>query len=547
MSATGSNRGSQQRAASNGHRHSNQPSREQLHRENERLLRENEELRRKVAERERQIAERERQIAEREGQIAERERQIAECERQIADAEKQVADLERQLAGRKRNSTNSSKPPSSDGLAGDQRPRGRKRKSQRKPGAQPGHPGHHRPLVPSAEVNTIAVLLPKQCGHCGGNLPQEPGAVTAKGESRRHQVTEVPPVKAHITEYQLPNVVCGDCGKTTRAPLPEEIAGQFGPQLTALIAYWTVVCRLPRRLVETMLADVLGIEISLGSTQKAWEEVSQAVEQPVQQLQEQLPREAVLNADETGWRTNGDKRWMWALVASRFVFYVVATTRGAEVLVTLLGAVFRGILCSDRWVVYLAYHSGRMQLCWAHLKRNILGIADSARSRSAQQFCRDALAIVARLFRLWYRFRGDLRDRRGNPQPLDRRQLLGKSIPLQKKLFALAEAHLDDADREVRNMATAMFIHFQRLFTFLEVEGVEPTNNIAERTLRTAVQWRKISFGNRSRDGEIATARLLTVTQTCKRQQRHVLGYLTEAVRCHRRQNAAPSLLPPQP
>jgi len=506
-------------AAANSHGDSNPPSREQLQRENERLLRQIEDLRRKVAER----------------------------DQQIADAEKQIADLERQLAARKKNSTNSSKPPSSDGLAGEQRPRGHKHKSKRKPGAQPGHPGHHRRLAPLAEVSAIEVLLPEQCGHCGANLPQKPGKAPTAGEPRRHQVTEVPAVKAHITEYQFPNVVCGHCGKATHAPLPEEMAGQFGPRLTALIAYWTVVCRLPRRLVEAMLADVLGIEISLGSTQKAWEEVSQAVEQPVQQLQEQLPRAAVLNVDETGWRTNGDKRWLWALVAHQFVFYVVASSRGAAVLVSLLGAVFRGILCSDRWVVYLTYHAGGMQLCWAHLKRNILGIAADARSPSARRFCRDALAIVARLFRLWYRFRGDLRDRRGNPQPLDRRQLILKSIPLQKKLFALAEAHLDDADREVRNLATALFVHFQRLFTFLEEEGVEPTNNVAERTLRTAVQWRKISFGNRSGTGELATARLLTVAQTCKRQQRHVWGYLTDAVHCHRRQAVAPSLLPQRP
>lgn len=519
MSARTARRATQQGAAGNGHRHFNEPSREQLHRENERLLGENEELRRKVA----------------------------EGEKQIADAEKQIADLERQLAGRKKNSTNSSKPPSSDGLAGEQRLRGRRHKSKRKPGAQPGHPGHHRQLVPTAEVSSVEVLLPKQCGHCGGKLPQRRGKVTTEGDPRRHQVTEVPVVKAHITEYQFPNVVCGDCGAATRAPLPEEIAGQFGPQLTALIAYWTVVCRLPRRLVEAMLADVLGIDISLGSTQKAWEEVSHAVQQPVGQLQEQLPREAVLNVDETGWRTNGDKRWIWALVANRFVFYVVASTRGAEVLVSLLGAVFRGILCSDRWVVYLTYHSGRMQLCWAHLKRNILGIADYARSPSSRQFCRDALAIVAQLFRLWHRFRGQLRDRRGNPQPIDRRQLIEKSIPLQKKLFALAEAHLDDNDREVRNLATALFIHCERLFTFLEEDGVEPTNNVVEQALRTAVQWRKISFGNRSRNGEIATARLLTITQTCKRQQRHVLGYLTEAIRCHRRQAVAPSLLASRP
>jgi transposase len=523
MSATTGRRPRPHRAGASHHRRSQQASREQLHREVERLLRENEDLRRKVAERERQIAER---------------------EQQIADAEKQIADLERQLALRKRNSTNSSKPPSSDGLAGEQRARGRKHKGKRKPGGQIGHPGHHRPLVPLAEVSAIELVLPDHCGHCGRRLSQKLGQVTTEGEPRRHQVTEVPPVKAHITEYQFPQVVCGGCGKTTRAPLPQEIGGHFGPHLTALIAYWTVVCRLPRRLVEAMLADVLGIEISLGSAQKAWEEVSQAVAQPVRQLQEQLPREAVLNVDETGWRTNGDKRWIWALVAQQFVFYVVASTRGTEVLVSLLGAVFRGILCSDRWVVYLTYHSGRMQLCWAHLKRNILGIAEYVRSPSAQQFCRDALAIMARLFRLWYRFRGDLRDRRGNPQPLDRRQLILKSIPLQKKLFALAEAHLDDTDNEVRNLATALFTHFERLFTFLEEEGVEPTNNVAERILRTAVQWRKISFGNRSRNGEIATARLLTVAQTCKRQRRHALSYLTDAVRCHRRQVTAPSLLP---
>ncbi len=176
----------------------------------------------------------------------------------------------------------------------------------------------------------------------------------------------------------------------------------------------------------------------------------------------------------------------------------------------------------------------------------MLGIAEYSGSPSGRQFCRDALAVLARLPRLWHRFRGDLRDRRGNPRPIYRAQLIEKSIPPRKKLFALAEAHLDDPDREVRNLATALFVHCERLFTFLEEEGVEPTNNVAERILRMAVQWRKIIFGNRGQKGEIATGRLLTVTQTCKLQQRHVLGYLTEAVRCHRRRAAAPSLLPEQ-
>jgi transposase len=527
MSATGA-RSKPRRAAAKGHRHSIQPSREQLHQENQRLQRENEELRRKVAEREKQIAEREKQIAE-------REKQIAEHEKQIAEREKQIADLERQLALRKRNSTNSSKPPSSDGLAGDQRPRGRKRKSRRKPGAQPGHAGHHRQLVPTAEVSAVEVLLPSQCGHCGGRLSQNPRQVTVQGEPRRHQVTELPPIKPHITEYQFPNVVCGHCGKTTHEPLPEEIAGHFGPQLASLIAYLTVSCRMPRRVVEALLAQVLGIEISLGSTQKCWEEASQAVAGPCQELEKQLKDEPVLNVDETGWRTNADKRFLWAFVAARYVVYTVAASRGSAVLTLLLGAVFQGILCSDRFSAYLKYHKGTAQFCWAHLKRNLLGMLEYTKSSAVERFCRDALAQHARLFRLWHKFRGG---------QIDRCQLILRSIPIEKRIVELAERHLDSQHREVRNMATALFEHNERLFTFLEKEGVEPTNNSAERALRTGVQWRKICFGNRSAAGELATARLLTVAETCDLQHLNTLAYLAAAIACHRRRQPVASLLP---
>jgi transposase len=523
-------RGRPTKAGSNRQRHSSQPGPEQLQRDNERLRRENEDLRRKVAERDQQIA-------DAETQIADAGKQIADAETQIADAEKQIADLERQLALRQRNSTNSSKPPSSDGLAGAQRPRGRKLKSKRKPGGQPGHAGHHRRLVPAAEVSAIEVMLPHQCRHCERNLPQQPGKVTTEGELRRHQVTDLPPVKAHITEYQFPNVVCGHCGKATRMPLPAEIAGQFGPQLTALIAYLTVFCRLPRRVVETMLADLLGIEISLGSTQKAWEEVSQAVEQPVAHLQEQLPHQAVLNVDETGWRTNGDKRWMWALVAGEFAFYVVATQRNTAVLVSLLGVIFRGILCSDRYTVYLNYHSGKMQLCWAHLKRAIQGILDHPQSLQAERFARDALAQYASLFRLWWKFRAGL---------IDRPQLMERSKRIKSKFRSLAVSYWDSHDRDVANLANAFGEHPERLFTFLEEPGVEPTNNKAERALRRAVQWRKTSFGNRSRQGEIAVGRMLTVVETCRMQDRHVLGYLSAAVACHRRRTPVAYLSSPQ-
>jgi transposase len=317
--------------------------------------------------------------------------------------------------------------------------------------------------------------------------------------------------------------------------VPEEVTGHFGPQLTALIAYLTVVCRLPRRVVEALLGQVLGIEISLGSTQKCWEEASQAVSAPCQELERHLKDEPVLNVDETGWRTNGDKRFLWAFVAVRYVVYSVAATRGSEVLIRLLGAVFRGVLCSDRFSAYLKYHSGHAQFCWAHLKRNLLGIVEFAKSSAVERFCRDALAQHARLFRLWHKFRSG---------QIDRRQLLLRSIPIQKRIFALAERRLDSSHREVRNLATALFEHNGRLFTFLELEGVEPTNNSAERALRTGVQWRKICFGNRSARGELATARLLTVAETCDLQSLNILAYLTAAIACHRSHQQAASLLP---
>src|SRR3990172_9048321 len=168
--------------------------------------------------------------------------EVERLRRELQDAKKQIADLERQLALRQQNSTTSSKPPSSDGLAGRPRERGRRKKSRRKPGGQLGHPGHCRPLVPPARVNHIVEVFPDACGHCQHVLPARRRAVT--GEPRRHQVTELPSIEAHITEYQCPFVVCPACGKTTRAPLPEDVDGQFGPQLTALIAYLTVVCRV---------------------------------------------------------------------------------------------------------------------------------------------------------------------------------------------------------------------------------------------------------------------------------------------------------------
>ena len=500
-----------------GPRHRPAPDGKALRRENERLRQQVEQLRQQLKELADQQAER-----------------LASKDQEIADAGKKIADLERQLALRLQNSTTSSKPPSSDGLAGEPRERGRRKKSKRKPGGQPGHAGACRPLEPPERVDEVRPVLPSQCRQCGHALPQTLNQVETDGSPRRHQVTELPPVRAHIIEYQCHSVICPECGDTTRGAIPEEASGQFGPQLTALIAYLTVVCRMPRRVVEALLKQALEIEISLGSTQKCWEEASQAVATPCQELKQHLKQEPVLNADETGWRTNGSKRYLWVFVAAQYIVYTIAPARGGQVLIDMLGSVFEGILCSDRFSAYLKYHKGRGQFCWAHLKRTLLGVMELTKNNEVEQFCRDALAEHARLFRLWHKFR----DGR-----IERRQLVLRSIPIQKRLFALGERHLDSSHRDVRNLAAALFEHIERLFAFVDYEGVEPTNNSAERALRTGVQWRKTSFGNRSASGELATARLLTVTETCDLQKINILAYLSAAISSHRRGQPSASLL----
>ena len=297
---------------------------------------------------------------------------------QVAEQAKRIAELERELALHQQNSTTSSKPPSSDGLAGRPRVRGRRTKSRRKPGGQVGHPGHCRPLVPPERVNAVVELFPNACRHGHGTLAARGRAVT--GVCRRHQVTELPPIEAHITEFQCPEVVCPACGKTTQAPVPDEVKRQCGAQLTALIAYRTVVCRLPRRVVQRLLEGALHIPISLGSTHAAWEEASDAVAAPCQALEDALAHQPVLNGDETGFRTNGAKRYLWVLVAPLFVVYRLAPTRGAVVLRDLLGPVFAGILGSDRYVSYTSYHKGRLQFCWAHFTRDLLRAQALART-----------------------------------------------------------------------------------------------------------------------------------------------------------------------
>jgi len=476
-------------------------------------------------------------------QVEEFQEELGDKDKAIADRDKRIADLERQLAARKRNSTNSSKPPSSDGLAGTQRRRcSSRKKSGRKPGGQPGHMGHDR--QPVENPDRIEEVLPERCKHCGTPLPQASGERPTVGDVFRRQIVDLPEVIVPVvTEYQFPKLVCPCCQKGTRAELRPEHEHEIGERLTAAISYLIGSRKMTRRDAAATLQDLLGVDISVGSVQKAWEETADAVEAPYTELEQALPNEPVLNGDETGSRTNGEKRWVWVLCSSWFVFYHIASNRGVEVLVQLLGKAFAGILCSDRCPTYLSYHRGLAQFCWAHLQRTLKGIGEFASTPDAVHFARDMLSTVGRLFDLWYRFRGEAGSGEGL---LTRSELIEQSVPIQQKICRLAAKFLDSDNREVRNLASAMYKHWDKLFTFIQQEGVEPTNNVSERALRLFVLIRKITYGNRSAKGEIALARLLTVTQTCKLQQRPLLNYLVTAVHCYRRRRPAPSLRPLQ-
>src|ERR1017187_1120647 len=263
MNARAARRASNKQVKASRHSHAYPPSREELQRQVEQQQREIEKLREQVGER----------------------------DRQIADAQKQIADLERQLSTRKKNSTNSSKPPSSDGLAGRQRRRcSPRKKSGRKPGGQPGHVGQERQRVETPDRSEE--VLPLQCKHCGTALPQAPEERQTTGDVFCRQIVDLPEVILPVvTEYQYPKLICPCCQKGTRAEVRSEHAHQIGERLTAVASYLISARKMTRGDVRTPLQEIFGVDISAGSVQKAWEETADAVEAPYTELEEALATE----------------------------------------------------------------------------------------------------------------------------------------------------------------------------------------------------------------------------------------------------------------
>jgi transposase len=458
---------------------------------------------------------------------AEQAMAIAVLQEQVAALQRENAELRARLG---QNSSNSSRPPSSD-LPGA-RPAGKRTPSGRRAGGQPGHPGHQRTLLPVDEVDQVIRLVPAVCRQCGEVLPTAAGSGDPADE--RHQVTELPPPRAEVTEYHLAARRCRGCGTVTRANRPAEVgAGSFGPRLQALVALLSGRYRLSRREVVQLMGDIWGAEVALGSVVKLEQATSTALAPVVAEAHAVAQRAAVANLDETGWREGRRRACLWVMVTALLTVFRVDRTRSGQVARELLGGAWRGIVGSDRFSGYAWLEVPWRQVCWAHLKRDFQQMVDWG--GAAAPIGTAALAVEWQVFELWHRFRAGAIDRATLQAELE-------SVRLELRDLLLDGTTSEHAKAAGR--CAELLRLWPALWSFARYAGVEPTNNAAEQALRPAVLWRKGSFGTHSPAGSRFAERMLTASATCRQQGRDLLGFLTDANQAARLGTLPPSLIP---
>jgi transposase len=463
----------------------------------------------------------------RDQRIAELEQLLRAALARISDLETEVRDLKARL---NQNSNNSSKPPSSDAPGTPRSPK--KPPTGRKPGGQPGHEKRGRELVPIEQVKDVVDLVPDRCGQCQRGL---------SGRDKtplRHQQVELPPLTPEVTEYRCHELSCRYCGAVTRAELPTEAASVFGVRLSALACALMVQYRLSKRLTQRLLADVLHIDISLGMLPKLGAETGEALAAPTAEAERHVREQLVTNADETGWyegKKDGRHRraWLWTFATTAVVVFRIAFSRGGEVVKDVLGQDFTGFLCTDRWSGYNWFDLGLRQVCWSHLTRDFQGFID--RGGVGGDIGEALMVQRNKMFRWWHRVRDGT---------LSREVFARRMAPVRREVARLLRDAASRAKGKTQGMAEEMLKVEEAFWTFVDVEGVPPTNNFAERCIRHGVMYRKTSFGTQSAEGSRFVERMLTVLTSLNLQHRNVLDFLADALRAHRTRTTPPSLLP---
>jgi transposase len=445
--------------------------------------------------------------------------EVAELRVKVREQQQHIEALRERLS---QNSINSSRPPSTDPQTVKRRPP--RPTSGRSAGGQPGHERQQRPLLPPDHTE---VLKPSRCRGCGHVLHGD------DLQPLRHQVLELPKIRPAVTEYRLHRLRCPACGLSTCASLPAGVpTGGQGPRLQAVLALMTGAYRMSKRMVQTFCADVLGVPVCAGQVCASEAETAAATEPVVEQLREYV-RSQPANVDETGWWQKRQRGWLWTVVTQTVTVFAIALSRAGSVAQRLVDPAGGQVITTDRYKGYLWLPLRQRQICWAHLIRDFQAMVD--RGNAGSGIGEELLCCAQDLFTWWYRVRD------GTLRRSTFRQYMGvvRSM-VREQLEAGAVCGCAKTAGVCRELLTVE----PALWTFVRVEGIEPTNNAAERALRHAVLWRKTSHGTNSAAGSRFVENILSIVATCRQQGRAALEYLTECCRSRLAGEAAPTLLP---
>lgn len=451
--------------------------------------------------------------------VEDRDARIADRDAEIARLKKRVAELEEKLG---QNSSNSHKPPSSDppGTRPQKPPTGRTR------GGQPGHKPSTRVMLPPEMVTKKTPCIPGECKHCGSTQ------LGIYAEPRRHQVIDIPEPKPEVHEIRLFGGLCDDCGEETWATLPKGVpTHMFGPRLLALVAFLSG-SKISRRRAQEILREVFGITVSLGAISEAEERASAALAAPTDEALAHVREQRVKHVDASTWRLGGALRSLWT-IATKLVTVFAITGDGTTASIRDLLGTLSGLLVTDRGTTFGFWAMDKRQICWAHLIRKF--VAYSERKDEGAQIGEHLLLFTQLMLAEWRRVRDGT---------LSRRSFQAKMAPARVAIENLLERGERLGLRGLSGSCRDILAHREALFTFIDVEGVDPTNNAAERALRDFVVWRKVSHGSQSERGCLFAQRVMTVFQTLRQQRRSVFAFLVDT--CHAAQHGRryPSLLP---
>lgn len=427
-------------------------------------------------------------------------------------------------------SQNSSKPPSSDPPSAPPPPTRTPRGKPKTKGAQPGHPDHQRDLLPMTDVTQVVPIRPTCCPACQCALSDD---LTPVEPPRRQQVWEVPLVVPEVTEYQYHTIMCPECQTWVRAERPADVPpGAFGPHVVALIALLHGRYRISNRELVDLLRMVWQLPISLGSVVQLQQVASDALAPAQAEVQAAITDADHVHVDETRWREGHRAPWLWVAVGTVATLFLIQAGRGKQQVQALLGTTFGGRVTSDRLRTYNCLPPDRRQLCWAHLVRNLRGRVEATGRWQAD--AADLLALAELVLAVWGRFReGDI----------DRATLRAMLQPIQHAMWERVVV-IQHHPHTLGSLCVDLVPRWEALWTFLAVEGIEPTNNAAERALRPAVLWRKGCYGTQSDGGSRFVERMLTVSATCQQHTQPLLPYLIAAITAVWAHQPAPKLLP---